>query len=216
MFTNRDDAALQLSLALHQYNDQNVLVIGTPCGGLESAYYLAGQLNAELGFIITQELVYPMNPDTTFGTLTEDGTQYVSPAARKHLSLEEIELLVEKGKRGMQRLITVFREENKFPCVYQRTVIITDDGTAPASTIQAMVDVCRRRVAHKIVVALPTASSRTEQSLLEVADDVVVLERFDLYNPREEEYAMLPKTTVETAMYLLKKWQQDHEVTLIQ
>lgn len=212
MFKDRKDAAEKLALALPQYQHQNVLVIGIPPEGIEIAYHLAHGLSGELGFIITQKLAYPENPDTCFASITEDGTQFISSAARRHLSLDEIDDLVERAKHEMQRIIRLYREENVFPALYRRTVIITDDGSAPASALQAVIDVCRRRLTEKVIVALPTSTEHLEQILLEVADEVHILERHNFYQVSSDEYDRSPKQSHESALYFLKQWQQENEL----
>ena len=51
MFTNRKEAALMLAKALEKYKDKNMLVLGIPRGGAETAYYVAQQLHAELSLL---------------------------------------------------------------------------------------------------------------------------------------------------------------------
>jgi predicted phosphoribosyltransferase len=212
MFKDRKDAAEKLALALPQYQHQNVLVLGIPPEGIEIAYHLAHDLAGELGFIIAQKIAYPGDPETCFASITEDGTQFIASAARRHLSLDEIEELVERAKHEMHGTIRLYREENVFPALYRRTVILTDDGSAPASALQAVIDVCRRRLAEKVIVALPTATERLEQILLEIADEVCILERHDFYQVSNDDYDRSSRQSHESALYFLKQWQQENEL----
>jgi putative phosphoribosyl transferase len=216
VFKNREEAAEKLALALPQYQHQNVLVLGIPNAGIEIAYYLAHELDGELSFLVTHELSYPDNPGTYFASITEDGTENVSTAARRHLSLEEIENLIEEAKHNMQRTIRTYRKENPFPQLYRRTVIITDDGSSPASALHAVIDACRRHLAEKVIVALPTGTDRLEQGLNEIADEVLILKKFELYSVAGEGYENFPRATEERALDFLKKWHEEHEPHLHQ
>ena len=63
MFADRKDAGEKLGRALEKYRNKNVLVLGIPRGGAETAYYVARNLNAELALVITRKLGYPVNPE---------------------------------------------------------------------------------------------------------------------------------------------------------
>jgi putative phosphoribosyl transferase len=208
MFKDRKDAAEKLGLELQQYYFENPLVIGIPNGGIETAYYLAKCLNGEMSFIVSSELYYPSTPDTCFGAVTEDGTEFISHAAKKHLNDEEIEKLVEHGKHDIHRVVRMFREEIVFPEIYGRTVIITDDGHAPAPVIHAVIDACVKHIAKKIIVALPAAHERVEQSLHGKADEVIVLEKLNFFTAPNECYDRFPMVTNEMVRTILH---QSHE-----
>jgi putative phosphoribosyl transferase len=209
MFKDRKDAAGKLALALHQYQHQNVLVLGIPNAGIEMAYYLAQDLRGEMSFVITRELNYPTNPNSCFGAIAEDGSEYVSTAARKHLSMEEIEDMVEVERHAIQRRIKALRGDTEFPSIYRKTVIITDDGSASMATIVTAVDLCRNHFADKVIVALPVGNEREGQILMEKADEVIILEKLHFYTVVEESYESYTKLADEGALYFLNKWEEE-------
>ena len=88
MFEDRKDAGEKLGRALEKYHNMNVLVLGIPRGGVETAYYVAKHLNAELSVVITRKLGYPTNQEAAFGAVAEDGSVYISQTARFDLSKE--------------------------------------------------------------------------------------------------------------------------------
>jgi putative phosphoribosyl transferase len=208
MFKDRKDAAEKLALELQQYYYENPLIIGIPNGGIETAYHLARRINGEMSFIVCQELYYPATPETCFGAVSEDGSEYISHAAKKHLNDEEIGEVAEHAKHDLQRLIRTFRAESPFPEIYGRTVIITDDGHAPSPVLHAVAEVCAKHLAKKIVIALPAAHERVAQSLHDKADEVIVLESLDFFTAPGECYERFPMVTNEMVRTILH---QSHE-----
>src|SRR5688572_9947800 len=105
MFEDRKDAGERLGRALEKYCNMNVLVLGIPRSGVETAYYVAKHLNAELSVVITRKLGYPTNPETAFGAVAEDGSVYISDTAKFDLSKEEINEALRQQKEEIKRRI---------------------------------------------------------------------------------------------------------------
>lgn len=60
VFKNRQQAGEDLGLFLKpKYMHQNPLVLGIPRGGVEVAYYVAKQLDAELSLAVAKKLPFP-------------------------------------------------------------------------------------------------------------------------------------------------------------
>ena len=102
---DRKDAGEQLAVALEKYKNQDVLVIGIPKGGVETAYYVAKYLNAELSLIVTRKLGYPINPEFAFGAIAEDGSLYLSKTATVNLTGQARNEVIEQQKLEIQRRI---------------------------------------------------------------------------------------------------------------
>lgn len=175
MFTNRKQAALLLAQALEKYRNENVIVLGIPRGGIETAYYVAQQLNAELSFLIVRKLGYPENPEYAFGAMAEDGTVYYNNAHKIGLSQEMIDNIEEQKLYEIECRKRILREVQVFPDIKNKTVIIVDDGIATGATIFAAIKMCKSKGAAKIIVAAPVCTVGTKNELLQEADDVVIL-----------------------------------------
>lgn len=91
MFTNRKQAALLLANVLEQYRNKNVIVLGIARGGIETAYYVARQLHAELSFLIVKKLSHLQNPEFALGAMAEDGTVYYNPDHKTNVSQEMLD-----------------------------------------------------------------------------------------------------------------------------
>jgi putative phosphoribosyl transferase len=209
MFKDRKDAAEKLAFALQKYRHQDVLVLGLPTGGIEIAYYLARELRGDMSFIITEKINYPSIPQTYFGAIAEDGSEYISEAAKKHLSLEEIGVLIEKEKHAMQKQIRILREERPLPQMNNKIVIITDDGSSPVASLLAAIKLCRKNDPRLIVVAVPEGNERTENILHDRVDEVIILEKLHFYTVVEEGYERYGNLSLADALFFLKRWEEE-------
>lgn len=207
MFTNRRQAALVLAKALGKYKDENAIVIGIPRGGIETAYYVAQQLNAELSFLIVRKLSYPNNPEFAFGAMAEDGTVYFNPYHTIKISQEMIDNIEEEQLMEIERRKRILREVQVFPDIKDRLVIVVDDGIATGATIFAAIKMCKKRGAAKIIVAAPVSSKRIESDLLQEADDVVILIKPEKFYSVSQVYESFQDLADEEVIDYLRKWE---------
>lgn len=207
MFTNRRQAALVLAKALEKYKSENAIVIGIPRGGIETAYYVAQQLHAELNFLIVRKLSYPKNPEFAFGAMAEDGTVYYNPYHTIQISQEMIDTIEEEQLMEIERRKSILRNIQVFPDIKDRSVIIVDDGIATGATIFAAIKMCKKRGAAKIIVAAPVSSARIERDLLQVVDDVVILIKPERFYSVSQVYESFQNFTDEEAIDYLRKWE---------
>jgi predicted phosphoribosyltransferase len=188
MFKDRADAGTKLAKALESYRDQNVLVLGIPRGGVETAYYVARHLNAELSVIVSRKLPFPDNPEAGFGAIAEDGSIFFIDRFKHHLSSRLVQRIVEEQTQEIGRRVAAFRQSQPLPPIAGRTVIIVDDGIAMGSTMRASVMLCRNKSADRVIVAVPVAAPETVEMFRQIADDVVVLETPEFFQAVAQVY----------------------------
>ena len=176
MFKDRTDAGEKLAQALENYRDENVLVLAIPRGGVEIGYRVAAHLNAELSLLISRKLPYPYNPEAGFGAVAEDGSTFINEYAARGLSEELIESIKDEQIREIKRRIEVLRNGEPLPDMKDRTVILTDDGLAMGSTMNAAIKLCKNRGAGKTVVAVPVAGREVVNRIGNLVDDIIVLD----------------------------------------
>ncbi|HET9485850.1 MAG TPA: phosphoribosyltransferase family protein [Chryseosolibacter sp.] len=210
MFRDRKDAGQKLGYALEKYRKRNVLVLGIPRGGVETAYYVAKHLNADLSLVVTRKLGFPYNPEAAFGAVAEDGSLYVSPIARQELSDEEMNAVLESQKEEIRRRVQKLRKGKELPDLKDRTVIIVDDGIATGATLFATIELCKKRKAGKIVVAAPIAGKRMEDILRKTVDDFVILEIPPFYSAVSQGYEDFSNLSDDEALAFMDKWDKEH------
>ena len=176
MFRDRKDAGIKLAKALAAYRDQNVLVLAIPRGGVEVGCEVARALHADFSLLICRKLPFPFDPESGFGALAEDGSLFINEGAAASVSQTERERIIAEQREEVRRRIETLRGGEPLPPIRGRTVILVDDGIAMGSTMHAAVELCRKRRAAGIVVAVPVAGEQTIRKFSRMADEVVVLE----------------------------------------
>ncbi|WP_276370798.1 phosphoribosyltransferase family protein [Chryseolinea sp. H1M3-3] len=212
MFRDRKDAGEQLGRALEKYRDQNVIVIGIPRGGVETAYYVAKHLNSEMSLVVTRKLGYPFNPEAAFGAVAEDGSLYIADAPDQYISTAEVQRVLKEQKQEIKRRVQKLRQGKPMPKMEGRIVIITDDGIATGATLFATISLCKKMKAAKIIVAAPIAGERMESILTEMVDEVIILEKPSFYSAVSQGYEDFDNLTDEEALAFMSKWEKEfHE-----
>lgn len=210
MFRDRKDGGEKLAKALEHYKNKDVLVLGIPRGGVETAYYVAKHLHAQLSFVVTRKLGYPFNPEAAFGALAEDGSLFIFEETRRVLSPSTIQGVVEREQKEITRRITRLRKGTALPPVKGRIVIIVDDGIATGATLFATIELCKNQQAAKIVVAAPVASEHIENMLLKKADEVVILQMPPFYYAVSQGYYTFSDLEDEQVLEIMERWEKEN------
>ncbi len=176
MFKDRKDAGQKLAVALQIYRKDDPLVFAIPRGGVELGYEVSKALNADFSLLICRKLPYPFNTESGFGAMAEDGSLYINELAAASVSSKDIEQIITQQSLEIKRRIQTLRRGRPLPLIKGRTVILVDDGIAMGSTMHVAVELCRKKGAGKIIVAVPVASRQAIQKFSQMADEVVVLE----------------------------------------
>ncbi|MDZ7806445.1 MAG: phosphoribosyltransferase family protein [Gracilimonas sp.] len=176
MFKNRKEAAIELARALEIYKNEDPLILAIPRGGVEIGYYIAKELECKWSVIIARKLGYPGQPETAFGAIAEDRSLFFNPRIRSQLTQNMIEEIIYKEEREIKRRIQIYRKGGLFPEIRGRTIIITDDGIATGATLFAIIEMCKKAGADKIIVAAPVSGPEIPELLLDIVYDVVILE----------------------------------------
>lgn len=209
MFKNRKDAAIQLGKALEKYKGKNPLVLGIPRGGAETAYYVARELQAEMGLVISRKLGHPQNPEYAIGAIAEDGSIYLSPYASSEVTEEELAAIQKEQEEEIKSRIQRFRNGKPLPGMKGRTVIIVDDGIATGATLMATIMLCKNKKAKEIVVGAPVSSREMAKKLQSLVDDSIILEIPYDYHAVSQVYEEFHNLRDEEAMQFLKDWEED-------
>ena len=213
MFRDRADAGGKLGKALEAYRNQNVLVLGIPRGGVETAYYVAKYLNADFSVIVSRKLPFPDNPEAGFGAITEDGSIFLIEHFKGYLPGRVVQRIVEEQKQEIGRRVAAFRQSQLLPPIEGRTVIVVDDGIAMGSTMRASVMLCRNKNAGRVIVASPVAAPDTVDTFKRVADDVVVLETPDLFQAVVQVYLNWYDLSDDEVLTILAHWEKEKSVS---
>ena len=147
IFENRNDAGRQLAAALRQYNDQSVVMLAIPDGGVPVALEVASALEVDLDLVISRKIPLPLNPDAGFGAIADDGTIILNEEAVKRMGLsrQQIEYEASKVRAEIKQRSLLYKGDRPLVRVGGKTVIIIDDGLASGFTMMAAVQSVRHR-----------------------------------------------------------------------
>ena len=211
MFENRKDAGIQLGKALGKYKNENPLVIGIPRGGIETAFYVAKELEAEMIAVVSRKLGYPDNPEVAMGAIAEDGSIYLTELGRGKVSPQDLEAVLEKEKLEMKRRIQVLRKGKELPPLSGKTILVVDDGMATGATLMATLKLCQNQNPKKIVVGVPIAGKDAYTRLEKLADEVLILEQPEYFQAVSQGYLRFSNLSDEETLHFIEQ----HEKTRI-
>jgi len=150
-------------------------VLAIPNGGVPVALEVADALKTKFGLVISRKIPSPLNPESGFGAITDDGAVILNEETTRKMGLlrQQIEYEANKVRAEIKRRSMLYRGERLLVSVGGRTTIVIDDGLASGITMMAAVESVRHRRPREIVVAVPCASAMAVKQLEKVADKVV-------------------------------------------
>jgi predicted phosphoribosyltransferase len=178
IFADRFDAAKQLAQALSDYAERkNVMVLGIPRGGIEVGYFVAKELKAELGVIISKKIGFPGNPEAAIGAVSADGKVYMDHSWIDFAGITKS--YVDTQVKGLKEKIKSHYKEYRLTgklALKEKIVIVVDDGIATGQTVKATAEYLRRQKPKKLVLAIPVAPKDVVDELKKVFDEVICLQ----------------------------------------
>jgi predicted phosphoribosyltransferase len=207
-FKDRKDAGKQLGKALEEYKNQKVIVLAIPRGGVEVGVEVSKYLKAKLSILIVRKLPFPTNPESGFGAVAEDGSEYLHQTAAYMLRPELIEAIKKQQKKEVKRRVKTLRKGKPLPNLEAKTVILVDDGIAMGGTITAAIMCCKNKKAAKIIVAVPVTSSKVKKKIGKLVDEIIVLSTPKFFYAVAQAFEEWHDATDEEVIKLLKKSSQ--------
>ena len=205
MFKDRKDAGLKLGDALKAFKKDNPLIIGIPRGGVETAFYVAQKLKAEMVPVISRKLGYPFKPEFAMGAVAEDGSLYMSPLASTRVSQIQIAEILLKEKHEIRRRIELLRKGKPLPEMKGKTVIVVDDGIATGATLFATLELIKKLKPGKLIVAAPIGAPETLLQLEDLVNQVIILETPQDFYAVSQGYEFFKNLSDEEALEFTKQ-----------
>jgi predicted phosphoribosyltransferase len=176
VFRDRRDAGRVLACLLENYRDQDdVVVLGLPRGGVPVAYEVATALNATLDIFGVRKLGVPQRPELAMGAIASGGVVLLNDDVVRGAGVgpEVIEKVTEQESRELTRREQAYREDRPMAEVSGRTVILVDDGLATGASMRAAIRALHELGPGRLVAAVPAAPRSTCAELEHEADEVV-------------------------------------------
>lgn len=194
------------------YADQEgVVVLALPRGGVPVAYPVAKAIHAPLDIIIVRKLGVPGNRELAMGAIASGGVRIINHDIVRLLNISQfaIDAVAAEEQREIERREQLYREGWPALDVHGRTVIVVDDGIATGATMRAAVRALKERHARHIVAAAPTAAPDAHKMLQGEADEVVCLATPDPYIAVGRWYEDFTQTTDQQVTELLRRAAKD-------
>lgn len=176
-FRNRHEAGRRLAEELTQYEDEGVVVIALPRGGVPVGFEIAKRLAAPLDVVVVRKVGVPRHEELAMGAVASGGVLVRNDDVIDALGIDGdvIEAAAETKRAEVSNRERAFRGERETPDLDGRTVIVVDDGIATGSTMRASLRALRQSGADRLVVAVPVASETACREMKELADEVICL-----------------------------------------
>lgn len=177
-YRNRSEAGRLLAKELAHYKSKaDVVVLGLTRGGVPVAAEVASALHAPLDVVVVRKIGVPFQPELAMGAIAGDGTQVLDTALIHALDLtnQEVEVVITREQAELKRRERLYRGGRPALDLKEHTAILVDDGLATGSTMLAAVAFTRKRLAKRIVMAVPVASVEAGEKLREKVDECVCL-----------------------------------------
>ncbi len=173
IFKDRRDAAIRLASVLEKYrNGIETVVIGLPRGGVETAFFIAEELNLPLDIVIPRKIGSSFDPEFAIGAVSEEGVFFPTDGA-SDVTEDYLRTEIDKELKESKRRSKEYREERVPIDLSEKTVLLVDDGLATGSTMEAAISSVRKKGAKKIVVVVPVLPA--DQVNRELGDEIIYL-----------------------------------------
>ena len=179
MFADRRDAGVQLISRLKEYKDQQgVIVLSLPRGGVATGYEIARSLNIPLDIVIVRKIGFPGQPELGIGAVSETGTVVLNTSIISTYGVpkEYIEREVSRQKEEISRRVKLYRKGKRLPSLEGKTVILVDDGAATGATMKSAITTLKEENLKKLIVALPVAPPGVVKELEQMVDLFICIE----------------------------------------
>lgn len=177
-YRDRIEAGRFLAAELAQYKSKpEVIVLGLTRGGVPVAAEVASALQAPLDVVVVRKVGVPFEPELAMGAIAGDGTQVLDRHVIHGLGVtdKDVAAVVAEERAEVERRERLYRGGRPLMDLKERTAILVDDGLATGSTMLAAVAFARKRLAKRIVMAVPIASMGAVEKLRAKVDECVCL-----------------------------------------
>jgi len=210
-FRDRKEAGKLLAAQLAAYaNQQDVIVLALPRGGVPVGFEIAQALHVPLDVIVVRKLGVPGQEELAMGAIATGGICILNKDVVQFLNIpdEVIDDITAQELQELERREHLFRGERPAYDVGGRTVILVDDGIATGATMHAAVAAIKQRQPTRIIIAVPTAAPSTCDEFAAEVDELVCVIRPEPFIAVGYWYRQFSQTSDEEVRSLLERANQ--------
>ena len=215
-FRDRKEAGKLLAAQLATYaNQQNVIVVALPRGGVPVGFEIAQALHVPLDVIVVRKLGVPGQEELAMGAIATGGIRILNKDVVQFLDIsdEVIDEITTHEIQELERRERLYRGERPAYNIRGRTVILVDDGIATGATMHAAVAAIKQRQPTRIIIAVPTAAPSTCDEFAVEVDELVCVIRPEPFIAVGYWYGQFSQTSDEEVRRLLEQANQGISTT---
>lgn len=175
-YKNREEAGRRLGMELIAYREQeDVLVLGLPRGGVPVAEQIALALNAPLEVFIVRKVGVPGHEELAMGAIATGGLQVANQSVMRSagVTAEEFSRAAVAESVILRAREHAFRRGKEKLELSGKIVILVDDGIATGATMRVAVRALRQGSLEKLVIAVPVAPPDICGELAKTVDELI-------------------------------------------
>ena len=182
-------------------------MLGIPRGGIVVAAQISRLLKAQCDIVLARKLGAPGNPELAIGSVSEKGKLFLNKDLARRVGADENYIEAEKARQlaEIKNRAQRFRQIKEKVSLKGKIVIVTDDGVATGSTMQAALWASRQEKPRKLIAAVPIGAKESVEPLANYADEVIVLRVPDSLGAIGQFYADFEQISEEEAAKILKE-----------
>lgn len=180
IFKDRRGAGVQLAAALAKRDlaGKSAVVFGIPRGGVITADEVAKSLSAPLDVLVARKIRAPNQPELAIGAVTLEEDNYFLNEELAHVvgaTPDYLEREIAHQRKSIEAGMKAYRGARPPIEVFDKTVIVVDDGLATGYTFRAALQSLSLRRPARLIAAAPVATKKSVEMIRPLADEVVCL-----------------------------------------
>jgi predicted phosphoribosyltransferase len=176
VFKDRLQAGVLLAQQL-QKHVKPCLILAIPRGGIPIAVAMSVELAIPFDLVISRKIPLPYTLEAGYGATTWNDVVVINTDLTIQLQLteEEIQKGILYAKQQVKDQSIKYRGQTPLPNPQNKIVIVVDDGIASGYTMLAAIKFVQQHTPKKVVVAVPTAPSRSIHTISPFVDEIICL-----------------------------------------
>lgn len=207
---------LKMVVKSNKKNENDLLVLGIPRGGVIVADVIAEKLNADyFDIVIPRKLRAPDNKENAIGAISQDGsTMYLDEFMVSSLKVpaDYVEQEKQEQLREIERRVALYKPQKK-DIEYdispgKTTVLLIDDGIATGATVIAAARWIRKQYKpRQLIIAAPVGSKQAVELIKkeDVADIVETVTTPENFLSVSQFYKDFDQATDEKVIEIIRK-----------
>ena len=167
------EAATRLIPFLEKFRGEDVVILAIPRGAVPMGKLISDHFKWPLGLLLVKKIGHPLNPEYAIGAVSLE--EFVFDHSQTDIPESWIRSETENIRSLLKERQEMYMKNRTQPVLKNKTVIVVDDGIATGFTMKASVDLLRKQLPAKIVVAAPVASPSASDLLRGSVDELIIL-----------------------------------------